>query len=398
MVNAVREYDPFSYAFQEDPYPTFRWLRDEEPLYHNERLEFWALSRYQDVVDASRDWQTFSSAGGTTLEPYGPRQKNPLPHIVFMDPSRHTWLRAVVSKVFTAARVASLEPFIRECAIRRLTPLAEAGGGDFVQDFSSLLPMDVIFTMLGVPDADRHPVRRLMDQALHRDPGSSSIPPSAEAAARKLIEYWYRLIAERRAKPSNDLLSDLLVAEVQTEEDARPLTDLEVVGFLTLLAIAGNETVTRLLASAVVAFQHHPHEYRKVLQDPARIPAAVEEIVRHAAPSQYQGRTLTRDLTLHGKTAPRGARILLVTAAATRDDRVYEDPDRFDIDRQQLLPLGFGHGPHFCLGTPLARLESRVALEEFSRRFPRYHADESRAVYSRMSQVRGFSSLPFQSA
>lgn len=393
------ELNPFSYAFHEDPYPTYRRLRDDAPVYRNETLDFWALSRYQDVVDASRDWATYSSAEGTTLERLDPRLGEYLPMMIFMDPPRQTRLRALVSKVFTPRRVAALEPFIRERTRRYLGPLAARGGGDFVAEFSALLPMDVIFTLLGVPSEERNRLRHLIDTALHREADSGTIPPSAVEAMAQQVRYWFSLVAERRRFPQDDLVSQLIAAEVPTS-DGTPerLTDAEVAGFLNLLSAAGNETVTKLLAGGIVLFARHAGEYAKVRADPARIPDAVEEILRHTSPSQYQGRTLTRDATLHGRTMPRGARVLLLTGSANHDERAFPDPERFDVDRQQLVPLGFGYGVHSCLGAALARLESRVALEEFVEAFPRFGIDETGLRRVHMSNVHGFSSVPFAAA
>jgi cytochrome P450 len=304
-----------------------------------------------------------------------------------------------VSKAFTPKRVAGLEPFIRERAVHHFAPLARAGGGDFVADFSALLPMDVIFTLLGVPSDDRLRLRHLMDESLHREPDVPAIPPSAVDAMAQQVRYWFALVAERRQRPRDDLVSHLIAAEVEASDGTRErLTDAEIAGFLNLLGAAGNETVTKLLANAVVLFARHPEQYRRVLDDPSCIPNAVEEVLRYTSPSQYQGRTLLRDVTLHGRTVPRGARVLLLTASANRDERAFEAPDRFDVARQQLIPLGFGYGVHSCLGAALARLESRVALEEFTARFPRFHVAEDGLRRVHMSNVHGFSNVPFRAA
>ena len=392
----MRELNPFSYAFHEDPYPTYRWLRDEQPVYRNDQLDFWALSRYHDVVEASRDWATYSSAEGTTLERLDPRLGEHLPMMIFLDPPQQTRLRALVSKVFTPRRVAALEPFIRERTLHYLTPLVAAGGGDFVKEFSALLPMDVIFTLLGVPSEERNRLRELIDASLHRDPDTPAIPASAAEAMAQQVRYWFALVAERRRRPQDDLVSHLIAAEVPNPEGTpERLTDPEVAGFLNLLSAAGNETVTKLLANAIVLLARHPEAYATLRDDPARVPDAFEEVLRYTSPSQYQGRTLMRDVELHGRTMPRGARVLLLTAAANRDERAFVEPDRFDIARQQLVPLGFGYGVHSCLGAAVARLESRVALEEFARRVAHVSVDESRLQRVHMSNVHGFSGVPF---
>jgi len=266
-----------------------------------------------------------------------------------------------------------------------------------VRECSALLPMDVIFTLLGVPAGDRDRMRGLMDASLHRDPDTPAIPPAAVDAMAQQGRYWFELVAARRRRPEDDLVSQLIAAELPGDDGTfERLTDAEVAGFLNLLGAAGNETVTKLLANAIVLFARHPREYAKILADPARIPGAVEEVLRYTSPSQYQGRTLMRDVTLHGTTMPAGDRVLLLTASANRDERAYDDPDRFDVERAQLVPLGFGYGVHSCLGAALARLESRVALEEFTQRFPRYAIDEARLERVHMSNVHGFSGVPFR--
>jgi cytochrome P450 len=392
------ELNPFSYEFHEDPYPIYRRLRDEAPLYRNERLDFWALSRFRDVLPALVDWETYSSAEGIMLERLDPRMLEATPMMIFLDPPRHDRLRKLVSRAFTPRRVASLERFVREIAVRLLEPLAAQGGGDFVKDVSAPLPMDVIFTLLGVPEGDRHQLREWTDVALDRDPDSPAIPPRALEASLNQMRYWYQLLGELRRRPNDGLICALLEAEIETDDGPTRLTDGEIIGFCSLLGAAGNETTTKLLANAVVLFARHPAEHRKVLADPARIPAAIDEIVRHSPPAHYAARTVTRDVEWYGRTVPQGARILLLIGAANRDEREYSEPDRFDIDRQIPEPLGFGQGVHFCLGASLARLETRVALEEFTRRFPRYAVDESRCRRVHMSNVHGFASVPFTAA
>jgi len=390
------ELNPFAHEFHEDPYPTYRWLRDHAPLYRNERFDFWALSRFRDVLDASHDWETYSSAQGTTIERIDGALFGERPMMIFTDPPRHDRLRKLVNRVFTPRRIAELEPFARATVIRLLEPLAARGGGDVVKDLSALLPMEMIFTMLGVPEPDRVGLRRHMDASLDRDRDTGNVPAHALEAMGAMIEYWDRLVAELRVRPNDGLISALLDAEIETDEGTRTrLTNGEIVGFCSLLGVAGNETVTKLLANAAVLFSRHPGEYARILADPALIPNAVEEVLRYTSPSQYQGRVTTREVEWHGARVPAGARILLLTGAANRDEREFADPDRFDVQRKVAVALGFGQGIHFCLGASLARLEMRVALEEFGRRFPRFTVDEARCERVHMSNVHGFNSVPF---
>jgi cytochrome P450 len=378
--------NPFSYAFHEDPYPTYRWLRDHAPLYRNAALDFWALSRHRDVLDASLAWETYSSAEGTTLERMDPALFEVRPMIIFLDPPRHARLRKLVSRAFTPRRVAELEPFVRATVSRLLDRVAADGGGDFVRDVSTPLPMEVIFTLLGVPEGDRNELRRWMDLSLERDHDTPKIPERAIVAMASQMRYWMEFIEAVRAKPNDGLASALLQVEVDEEDGTRSrLTDGEVIGFLNLLGAAGN-----------VLFARHPDEYAKVREDPRVVPDAVEEVLRYSSPSQYQGRVTTRDVAWHGETVPKGARILLLTGSANRDEREFPDPDRFDVLRRPESHLGVGYGVHFCLGASLARLESRVALEEFARRFPVYAVDEDGCVRVHMSNVHGYEHVPFR--
>ena len=394
--SASVDLNPFSYEFHEDPYPTYRWLRDHAPLYRNDELDFWALSRHRDVLAASLDWETYSSAEGTTLERMDPRLFETRPMMIFLDPPRHDRLRKLVSRVFTPRRVAALEPFVRSAATRLLDRLAADGGGDFVHDFSMPLPMEVTFTLLGVPEADRVWLRERMDLSLERDRDTPVIPQRAMIAMAEMMQYWVDYVDALRRQPNEGLVAALLDAEVEGDDGRTTrLTDGEIIGFCSLLGAAGNETVTKLLANACVLFARHPEQYHAVLADPDLIPDAVTEVLRYWSPSQYQGRTTTRDVACHGTTLPKGVRVLLLTGAANRDEREFPHPDRFDIGRRPETHIGFGHGVHFCLGASLARLESRVALEEFGRRFPRYSVDASRCVRVHMSNVHGYEHVPF---
>lgn len=390
--------NPFSHEFQHDPYPVYAWLREHAPLSRNEELDFWALARFKDVITAAHDWVTYSSAEGTTVERMDPRMFEITPMMIFMDPPRHDRLRKLVNKAFTPRRVAELEPFVRAQASTLLDAIARDGGGDFVRDFSAVLPMHVIFTLLGVPEADRHHLRHQMDLALERDADTPVIPLRAMAAQAEMMRYWFGFLQDLKARPNDGLIAALLDAEIENDDGAMTrLDDGEIVGFCALLGAAGNETVTKLLANACVLFARHPAQYRRLCADPALIPNAVEETLRYTSPSQYQGRTVTRDVEWYGKTVPEGSRVLLLTGSANRDEREFgPTAEQFDIDRDVPLALGFGQGIHFCLGASLARLESRVALEEFARRFPAYRVDESACVRVHMSNVHGWEQVPFR--
>jgi cytochrome P450 len=378
------EMDPFSHEFHEDPYPVYRWLRDHAPCYRNDTQGWYALSRYDDVFAASQQPLLYSSAEGTTIETLDTASL--LPMMIFMDPPEHDVHRKLVSRVFTPRAISDLEPFVRATAIEYLEPLRENGGGDFVEEFSAVLPMNVIMELLGVPRDDRNMLRHDMDLMLDRLEEPPYIPDHAIEAMGRTSAYWFAFVADRRAHPDDSFVGRLC---------AEDLTDAEVVGFCQLIGSAGTETLTKLLANAVVLFSRNPDQWNKIIDDPGKIAGAVEETLRYWAPSQYQGRVLTSEVTAHGVTMPVGSRVLLLTGSANRDERAYADADRFDVERGTHVALGFGHGLHFCLGAALARLEGRVGLEEFSARFANYEIDEAKARRVHMSNVHGFASVPF---
>jgi cytochrome P450 len=389
------EFDPFADVFFDDPYEMYRRLRDEAPVYYSERYRFWALSRWEDVVAAHREWQTFSSTYGVDLATL--RQNTPVSYasIIMMDPPDHDRLRALVSRVFTPRAVTALEPMIREVIGGYLDQLEGRDGFDAVAEFSGPFPVEIICRMLGVPEADRQQIRHWLDIGLHREPGQVDPTPEGVAAAIAGAAYYHTLVGEKRLHPADDMLTRLTQVTVDRGDgEMTALDDIEIAGFAGLLGGAGAETVTKLVGNAVVLFARHPDQWQKVLDDPGRIPAAVEEILRYYPPSQYQGRYSVRDMTLHGVTIPAGYPVLLVTGAATRDDRFFTDPDRFDIERPPSLALGLGYGIHSCLGAALARMESRVAIEELARRWPRYEIDESGLRRVQMSNVAGYSNVP----
>ena len=389
------EFDPFSYEQDEDPYPIFQRMRDEAPLYHNPRLDFYALTRFQDCLEAFIDWRTYSSARGTVLELMDSNLPGTL--IIFMDPPRQTVLRNLVSKAFTPRRIAALEPEIRKIACHYLDAIADAGECDIVADFTANLPMDVISTLLGIPEEDRDQVRIWSNGVLHREPGNPEIPPVALEAMGQLLEYFDGALQERRKRPRDDIMTLLTQAEIAGDDGQRHrLTDEELRSFFNLLATAGNETVTKLLATAFYCLAEFPEEREQLCQNPALIPNAVDETLRFDPPSQYQGRTLTRDVEIHGEVVPQGAKVMLINAAAGRDPRQFPDPDRFLARRSIETHLNFGWGQHICLGKNLALRESRIALEEFLKRIPHFEVDADGIERMHSSNVRGFKKLPIR--
>jgi cytochrome P450 len=393
-VSAV-EFDPFSSTFFDDPYEMYRRLRDESPVYYSETYGFYALSRHDDVCAASKDWATFSSARGTDLSTLSAELAEPIEALIMMDPPKHDRLRALVSRVFTPRAVTALEPMVREVIDEQLGTLDGRTTFDAVADFTGPFPVEIISRMLGVPVGERQQIREWLDVCLHREPGQ--VHPNAEGRTAMIAmgTYMYELALAKRAHPGDDMLSDLLECEVDDGAGGSTrLTDVEIAGFAALLGGAGAETVTKLLGNAFVLFARNPEQYRKVVDDPTRIPAAIEEILRILPPAQYQGRFSVQDSAWHGGTIPAGHPVLLVTGAALRDERVIDRPAEFDIERPPSLALGFGYGIHSCLGAALARMESRIALEQMVKRWPEFVIDEDGLQRVHMSNVAGYANVP----
>ncbi|GAA5052096.1 hypothetical protein HNP84_001573 [Thermocatellispora tengchongensis] len=379
------EYSPFDHATHQDPFPVYARLLAEAPVYHSERDDFWALTRHADVSAALQDSARFSSSHGPLLDvpPWGPDAPRAL-SFVAMDPPRHTALRALVSRGFTARRVAALEPHIRGIARRHLAEALRRDGGafDFVEDFAIRVPLDVVSELIGVPGSDRDGVRRLAEASLQReDDGTGRISQRGLDAGAELAAYWARLIAERRRAPAEDLLS------VLCEE----LDDQEIIPMLFVLLSAGSETTTNLLGHAWYWAWRNPDQRERAYADAG---AWVEETLRYDPPAIGLARLLTEDIELHGVPIPAGARMWLLIAAANRDPRVFPDPDRYDLTRDTSRMISFGGGRHFCMGSALGRLEARVALQELAAAVADYEIDPAGARRSHIGNVRGFATLP----
>jgi cytochrome P450 len=384
------EFDPYSLEFSNDPYPIYKRLRDEAPVHHCASLNFWALSRYADVLEAHRDFQTYSSAGGVTIEGFDAF----VPLLIVKDPPEHRWHKALVTKVFTSARMAALEPFIRNLVGSLLDKAAQQDEVDLVEAFALQVPLHVISELIGIPQDLREEIHRLTNRLLFR--GDTSGLEELGATMAATIEIYQGLVRERRAHPRNDPISYLIESEVQDDTGVvRRLTDEEMAFRFGELAAAGHETVAKAIPNGAIAFQRFPSERQKLVDNPGLVTNAVEEVLRFDPPSQLQGRTTTRDVTLHGITIPAGSKTMLLTGAATRDERKFENPDVFDISREASIEsVFFGFGPHRCLGIHLARLELRIVFEELFRRFPHFEVDPERATRSVLSNVRGVKTLP----
>ena len=384
-------FNPYDYEMHEDPYPTYARLRSEAPVYRSDEFDFWALSRHEDVIGAFRNVDAYSNAFGVSLDPsaFGPDAHRTMSFLA-LDPPKHTRMRSLVGKGFTPTKVSAMEDRIREITLQHLLPALEAGTFDFIEDFAGKVPMDVISELVGVPTADRAELRRMADLVLHRDDGVYDVPPEGMEASLALIGYYQEMVDERRKVRTDDLTSALIDADI----DGDRLSDDEIVAFLFLMVVAGNETTTKLLGNAWYWGWRNPDERAKPFEDANRIPNWVEETLRYDTSSQMLLRVARQPIVSHGITIAEGERILLLVGSANRDEAVFVDPDRYDLDRDTTKLLSFGSGRHFCMGAPLARLEARIALGELVGRVADYDVDPDAMVRVHSINVRGLASLP----
>jgi cytochrome P450 len=387
-------WDPFDVDIDDDPHPMWRRMRDEAPVYRNDKHDFFALSRYADIEAAHRDPRTFSSAKGTVLEIMG-NDLASTEQMIFMDPPDHTRLRHLVSRAFTPRRVAELENRVRGLCAAMLDPQIGGEGFDYLQDFGARLPSMVISSLLGVPDEDQETFRHTIDRLFHIEPDIGMVNEVSMMAGVELSRYLAGQLDQRLTSPRDDLLTALVEAEISDDQGgSRRLTKSESAAFAVLLLSAGTETVARLLGWAAVILAGNPGQRAELVADPALIPNTVEELLRFEAPSPVQGRWTTADIEMHDEVIPKDSKVLLLTGSAGRDEREFPEPDRFDIHREMRNHVSFGYGIHFCVGAALARLEGRVALEETLRRFPEWDVDHQRAVRLHTSTVRGYAEVP----
>lgn len=392
-------YDPYDFEIDDDPHSVWRRMRDEAPLYRNDRFDFWALSRFDDVADGLSDWQTYSSARGTVLELLRSGVQIPPGTILFEDPPLHDAHRALLARLFTPRRIAEIEPQIRAYCARSLDPLVGGPGFDWIADLGSQMPMRVIGMLLGIPEEDQEELRDQIDAGLSIEDGdggglarSYSREDGGDMfAASRFPEY----IEWRRKNPSDDLMTELLNARFVDDQGVeRTLRDGELLSYIGLLAGAGNETTTRLIGWTGHLLDVFPDQRRLLVQDRSLVPNAIEEILRYEAPSPVQARYVTRDVEVHGTAIAAGSNMLLLNGSANRDEREFPDADRLDVKRKNVRHLSFGYGIHFCLGASLARLEACVALDEVLDRWPDWEIDRDEAAMARTSTVRGWKTLP----
>jgi cytochrome P450 len=364
----AQEYDPFGAAFQADPYPVYRWMRDEAPVFHSEKWGWYALSRFDDVRAAATDPETFLSRDGIDIDDTAKDQSGPgfLPDV---DNPRHDQVRRVIQPHFLPRRIAAREDAVRVVVRDLVARWRDRGTVDLAQELAWPMPNEVFFTVLGLPSAaeeGRGQLDRWVHELKDRRPDDPRLTPVAKAATRGIQDYFMRLLEDRRAHPRDDVVSALVQAEIDgvpfAEEHLTPAS--EILGLMMVLFLGGVESTAGLTGSLFKLLAEHPDQRELLRRDLSLVPAAVEETIRHSSPLQLAARTTAREVTLHGTTIPAGARVVLVYGAANRDDRQFPDPDRFDVSRGRFRHLGFGEGRHGCLGAPLARLEAKVALEE----------------------------------
>lgn len=389
---AELRYDPYDVTINADPYPNWKRLRDEAPLYRDEQHGFYALSRHADVEKALVSWGTYSSARGAIVELIQAGVTFPPGILIFEDPPIHAIHRSLLSRVFTPKKMQALEPQIRAYCAQSLDPLVGGDELDFIADLGAQMPMKVIGMLLGIPEQDQAAVRDRADRNLRTRAGEKmQVEGELDLGSDMFAEY----IDWRAAHPSDDLMTELLTAEFEDETGTvRRLTREEVLTYVTVVAGAGNETTTRLIGWMGKVLSDFPDERRALVEDPSLIGNAVEELLRFEPPAPHVARYVTEDVELHGETVPAGSVMLLLTGSANRDERKFDHPDRFDVRREVRGHIAFGFGIHFCLGAALARLEGRVALEEVLKRFPDWTADIDRARLSPTSTVRGWQSMP----
>jgi cytochrome P450 len=387
-------YSPFLPEAIADPHPFYRRLRVEAPAYYLEDFDGWALSRFEDNWRATEDPLTFSSTGGTTAAQALSKVEPPVPSVNQIDPPLHTRLRQAIRAPFARAHVASLEPELRAFVRRQLDRAAAAGELDAIRELADPLAAFVACELLDLPQADGPLLVGWVHRYTRNDPADLGRSADALAAAREMNEYLAEHARRWRKRPGRE--DSVVSIFLGFELGGRRLSDLEIASHLQTLVIGGTDTTPKGIGAALLRLHQHPEQRAQLAAEPRQIPAAFTEALRYDMPTQFMARTVSRDVELHGRKLRPGQGVLLLFAAANRDEREFPDPDRFDIGRHPRRILSFGHAAHVCLGAHVARLEGRVVLEELLARFPGYHLDESRLVYRRADQIQGLVSAPIQ--
>ena len=387
-------YDPYDFEIDADPYPVWKRLRDEYPLYYNDKHDFYAITRWEDVESGLKDHRRFISSRGSVLEIIKSGAQMPPGLLIFDDPPSHTVYRGLLSRVFTPLRMNSIEPQVRSFCADALDGLRGAERFDVIAELGAEMPMRVIGMLLGIPEDDQVVLREQLDDGLRIESGE--MPAAMQEFNNDAAEGNFGAYLDWRAdNPADDVMTQLVHTEFEDHNGVtRRLTREEILGYVSLLAGAGNETTTKLIGWMAKTLHEYPDQRRELVENPALIPNAVEETLRFEAPSPVQARYVAEDVEIHGQTVPEGSAIAFVNASANRDERKWGDTaDRFDIHRRVDQHLSFGFGLHFCLGAALARLEGRVALEEFLKRFPEWSVDYENSERSHTSTVRGWDRL-----
>jgi cytochrome P450 len=388
-------FDPFSEEFFNTPFDMYRRMREDAPLYYDEAEDYYALTRHADVAAAFKDHESFSSARGCDLAMVRSGDV-PQKSIIFMDPPDHRFMRSLLNKAFTPRAIQAQKETVIE-VIEKYLGAIESDEFDLVQDFSGPFPVEIITRMAGVPDEYSQQVRHWIDASLEREPGNIGWTDAGMKATIDSATYYYGLVQERRANPTDDMISRLIAAEIPGEDgQMRRLDDVEITGFVTLLGGAGAETVTKLLGNAAVIFARNPDQWQKLQEDRSKVPAAVEELLRYEGPVQYNVRYSVTEVNVPSGTIPANKPVFLCGAAANRDPEAFTDADTFDIDRDrsEAQNLGLGYGIHSCLGAALARMESAIALEHLLDRMPRYEVDVDGLQRVHMQNVAGYKNVP----
>jgi len=387
-------YDMYDRDIYASPYETFRRLRNEAPVYYNEKYNFYAVSQHADLARVLTDRETFiSSKGGVYHIIAAPNLELPPGLFIFEDPPAHTMHRSLVSRLFTPRAVSGLEVQIRDLCSEIVDGLVEQDQFDFMRDFALRLPVQVIGMLVGVPKADQASLLETFQRNLHdlkEDLETEQLIGITEAAA------WFNEYLDWREKnPTDDVMSQLLAAEFVDETGTkRRLRREETVTYLTLITSAGSDTTATAISWAGSLLSDHPDQRRELVDNPELIPNAVEEVLRCEPPSYHFCRWVTKDVEFHGRIIPADSILVMVPPAANRDERVWEDPDRFDIHRDPRQIFTFSFGPHFCLGANLARLEARIALETILPRIPEWTVDKKRSELTGGIDTRGWARLP----
>jgi cytochrome P450 len=388
------EYNPFDRDLYRDPYPIYRRLRDEAPVYRHEALGLVALSRFEDVIAAHADPERFSSEMNLSKSEAADTGRSR--QIVFTDPPYHTLLRGLINQRFRPRQIARLEPLIRDITVRRLDAFRGRNEVDVAEELALPVPMEVICRLLGIPAADLQMVQRWADTSIERASGTNQPTAAGMEATKHLQEYFRRARLERLEQPRDDLMSQLAHARLTDDDVERPISEEEFVANANFLAVAGNETTAKGITHAVLLLARHPEQRALLVREPETIPSAVEEILRYLPPSQWQHRVARRDVELHGEKIQSGTFVALITGSACRDERVFSDPDRFDVTRRIDRHVAFGWGRHICMGAWLARLEMRITIEEILRRFPEYDLVEDGLEQNYAINVSGYAKMPIR--